>query len=533
MKKILLVISYVLFLAAPACLGREKPLANADKEGLYAKSIEQVLRLEPEEIDLGTAALIVSEQWSDMVHGRRYLTRLDNMAYEIRERLNRKRTPLNYKAIEVMNEYLFDELGFEAMEDEGKPSDLFLHNVMDNKRGYCLSLSILYLSIGERLGLDLYGVVVPGHFFVRYDDRHVRFNIETTGKGGYAKDDHYIEKFKVPQDNDNIYMKNLSKIETLGCFFNNLGNSYSDVGDTEQALLALKKAVEINPSLAESHTNLGNIYLKKGRVDDAIYEYQTALKIKSDDAKTNNNLGNAYFKRGWVNDAISQYTYSIKLDPEFTDAYKNLANAYCQQGIYSQAVIQLKQVIYLEPKDANCHSQLGDVYRQMGDCEQATVQYKKAIKIKRDFAEPHYGMGLCYSEAERTEEEIKSYKKALALKPDMIDAMVRLGNAYFTKGKYDTAIEQYKKALRIKPDDGSLHYNIGAAYSNKGQYEQAAAEYEKAIELDQKMGDAHNGLAFAFYRLGNYDSALHHIKTAENLGVEISKELLAAIEDKL
>ncbi|MHC4759552.1 MAG: transglutaminase family protein, partial [Planctomycetota bacterium] len=36
---------------------------------------------------------------------------------------------------------------------------MFLHTVMDKKQGYCLSLSILYLSIGERLGLPLYGVV--------------------------------------------------------------------------------------------------------------------------------------------------------------------------------------------------------------------------------------------------------------------------------------------------------------------------------------------------------------------------------------
>lgn len=533
MKNVLLTISYVLLFSATAGLGREKPLANEDKKGLHARSIEQVLRLDADEIDLGTAALIISEQWSDMVYGRRYLTRLDNMAYEIRERLNKKKIPSNYKAIQVINDYLFNELGFEAMEDAGKPSDLFLHKVMDNKRGYCLSLSILYLSIGERLGLDLYGVVVPGHFFVRYDDGHRRFNIETTSKGGYAKDEHYIKKFKVPQESDSIYMKNLSKIQTLGCFFNNLGNSYSDIGDIEQAFLALKRAVEINPSLAESHTNLGNIYLEKGQTDDAIYEYQAALKIKSDDAKTHNNLGNAYFNRGWVNDAISEYTYSIKLDPEFADAYKNLANAYCEQEMYGQAVIQLKQAISLEPKDANCYNQLGDVYNRMDDCERATAQYKKALKIKSDFAEPYYGMGLCYNKAGRTKEEIKSYKKALALKPDMIDAMVRLGNVYFTKEEYDTAIEQYKKALEIKSDDSSLHYNVGAAYSNKGQYEQAAPEYEKAIELDPGMGDAHNGLAFALYKLEQYESAWQHIKTAERLGVEVSKELLAAIEDKL
>ncbi len=509
------------------------PLANADKEGLYARSIEQVLRLDDEEVDLAIAALIVSEQWSDMVYGRRYLAELDNMALEIRTRLREKGLQANYKAVAVINEYLFDELGFESVSDAAEPSDLFLHSVMDRKRGYCLSLSILYLSLGERLGLSLYGVVVPGHFFVRYDDGRVRFNIETTGKGGYADDEHYINKFKVPEDDDTIYMVNLNKIQTLGCFFNNLGNSYSETGNTEQALLALERAVEINPSLAESHTNLGNIYLKKGRIEDAIYEYEAALKIKPDDAKTHNNLGNAYAERGWLSDAISHYTYSVKLDPNFTDAYKNLANAYCKQEMYGQAASQLKQAITLEPKDPNCYSQLGYVYNQMGDYERAIFQYKRALKIKGNFAEAYYGLALCYNKLDLVDDEIRAYKKALAIEPAMINALLHLGNAYFGKQKYDAAIEQYKKAVRIKPNDGTVHYNLGAAYSNKGQYEQAAAEYRKTVEIEPEMGDAHNGLAFAFYKLEKYDLAWHHIKIAKELGVEISKELLAAIEDEL
>ena len=533
MKKILLVIVCVLFFTAVVSFSRDEPLANEDKRGLYARSIEQVLRLDDEEVDLATAALIVSEQWSDIVHGRRYLADLDDMAFEIHARLKEKGLRANYKAVAVINEYLFDELGFESVSDASEPSDLFMHSVMDRKRGYCLSLSILYLSLGERLGLPLYGVVVPGHFFVRYDDGRVRFNIETTSKGGYADDEHYINKFKVPEDDDSIYMVNLNKIQTLGCFFNNLGNSYSEIGDTEQALLALERAVEINPSLAESRINLGNIYLKKERIEDAIYEYETALEINPSNAKTHNNLGNAYTKRGWLSDAISQYTQSLKLDPNFTEAYKNLANAYCKRGMFGQAVAQLKQAIILEPENASCYSQLGDVYNQMGDYERAIFQYKRALKIKGDFAEAHYGLALCYNKLGLVDDEIRAYKKALAIEPDMIAALANLGNAYFEKQNYDAAIEQYKKAVRIKPDDGSLHYNIGAAYSNKGQYEQAVAEHRKAVEIEPEMGGAHNGLAFAFYKLEKYDLAWHHIKIARELGVEIDKGLLAAIEDEL
>lgn len=508
-------------------------LANENRDGLYARSIEQVLRLDDKEVDLATAALIVSEQWSNIVEGKRYLSDLDDMAFEIRGRLKKKGLPVNYKAIAVINEYLFDELGFTSVSEASDPNDLFLHTVMDKKRGYCLSLSILYLSIGERLGLPLYGVVVPGHFFVRYDDGRTRFNIETTSRGGYADDEHYINKFKVPKNSNTIYMVNLNKIQTLGCFFNNLGNSYNEVGDTEQSMLALEKAVEINPSLAESHINLGNIYLTKDKTNDAIDEYETALEIDPDNAKIHNNLGNAYTKRGRLNDAISQYTRSIELEPNYTEAYKNLANAYCGQEKFGQAAAKLKQAITIEPQDPNLHKQLGDVYGRMGEFENGMSQYKKALGIKGDFAEAYYGLAFCYNKLDQVENEIQAYKKVLAVKPDMVAALVSLGNIYFRKQDYKSAIEQYKKAVRIAPEDNAIHYNLGAAYSNQGQYEQAAAEYKKAIEIDPKMGDAHNGLAFALYRMEKYDLAWHHIKIAEELGAGVSRDLLAAIEDEL
>jgi tetratricopeptide (TPR) repeat protein len=516
-------------------LGRDAPLANEDKPGLYARSIEQVLRLNEDEVDLATAALIISEQWSDMVEGRRCLSALDDMALEIRDRLRNAKLPANFRAIPVMNKYLFDELGFQSISEANDPNDLFLHSVLDKKQGYCLSLSILYLSLAERLGLPLYGVVVPGHFFVRYDDGQVRFNIETTGKGGTTTDEHYINKFKVPQDSSGggIYMKNLSKIQTLGCLFNNLGNVYFDIGNYELALLALTRAVEINPTLSESRTNLGNIYLKKGQVEDAIYQYQAALEINPSDAKTHNNLGNAYTERGWLNYALLQYMRSLELDPNFIDAHKNLAIVYCKQERYGQAIAQLKQAIAIQPNNTDCYSQLGDVYGQMGNYEVAISEYKKSLAIKPNFVEANYGLALCYNKLGMVGDEIAAYKKVLAVKPDMLAALVNLGNAYFAQKKYPAAIEQYKKAALIKPDDASIHYNLGAAYSNSKNYEQAVAAYLQAVEIDPQMADAHYGLAFGLYYLKKYDLAWKHIKIAQQLGSEVTEDQLNAIKSKL
>lgn len=533
-KAILSTISGLILLFGGGSAFGYEALANQAKSGLYAKSIEQVLRLQPDEVDLGTAALIVSERWSELVAGVRGLETLDDMAIEIRERLRDKRIRMNYRAIEVINEYLFKDLGFTPLAEADDPNDLFLHTVLDKRKGYCLSLSVLYLAIGERLGLPLYGVVVPGHFFVRYDDGRVQFNIETTSQGGTASDEHYRKKFQVPKDSRNsIYLKNLNKLQTLGCFFNNLGLSYNHVGNSESEMLALLRAVEINPTLSESRANLGNAYQRRGQIVEAIREYEAALAINPSDPKTHNNLGNAYSERGWMSYAISEYRRALELDGKFVDAYRNLAIALTKQERYGEAVRELRRLIELKPDDASYYGHLGEVYTLKGDYKPAIAQYEKALKLAPELGEAYYGLGVCYGKLGREDDEIQAYRKAIELNPSMVNALVNLGNAYFGRKDYDVAIELYERATQAAPGEAMVLFNLGAAYSNKGDYEQAVGAYLRAVELDDGIGDVHYQLAYAYYQLKVYDPAWKHIQIAKELGVTVPEELIKAIKSRM
>ncbi len=532
MKSILLSITVLLSLSSPAALAQREQLANAGKAGLNVTSLDEVLRLPDEHIDLATAALIASEYWSDMVHGRRYLEQLDAMALEILPRLRAQRLPsTTFQAIPVINQYLFEELGFKTISHANDPNDLFLHSVMDRRQGYCLSLSVLYLALAERLGLELHGVVVPGHFFVRYDSGRVRHNIETTSGGVSPPDEHYIAKFKVPQNGRNsIYMKNLNKRQTLGCFFNNLGNVYSEIGDTETALSALEKAVAINPTLSESRANLGNIYLEKGRVNDAIQQYRAALDLNPGDPKTYNNLGNAYMAVDQLYDASSSYRHAIRMDPNFADPYRNLALLCTRQERYSEALSNLNRVLALDGQNHQVYSQLGELHYRMGDYEKGVTQFRKALSFKPDSAEAYYGLGICYEKLGRTAEGIQAYTQALMLKPDMLAALVDLGTAYFNQENYGLAAQFYRRAVAVKPDDARILFNLGSACLKQSSFDQAVKAYNQVIRIDPRVGDAHCGLAYAYYMLEKYDLAWNHVGLAGKLGVKVPEDLFKAIQ---
>ncbi len=527
----ILALIFVLWLAtATVCAA---PLANENSPGLYIRSINQMLRLEPDEIDIGTAALIVAEEWSDMVHGRRYQAALDEMAYEILARINEKGFAGSYKAVYVLNDYLHKELGFKSVKEASDPNDLFLHSVMDNKQGYCLSLSILYLALGERLGLPLYGVVAPGHFFVRYDNGRVRFNIETTS-GSFPDDDHYKNEFKIPEGYEqSIYMQSLNKLQTMGCLFNNFGTVYMAADNIDAAQQAMELAVEINPALAESRINLGNIYMRKERVDDAIYEYQQAIEINPSDSKVYYNIGSAYSRKGWTNDAMGAYERAIRLEPSYVDAYVNLAVTYGRTGLYTKAHQMLKEAASIDPGRSDIYVMRGDTYFQSQDYEMALEEYKIALRINRNDATAHFGTAICYNKLDMPQNEIQSYKQALKIDPDMLSARASLANAYFAQKDYSRAIEQYRLYIRLDPDNATINYNLGAAYSNKKKYADAVPFYEKAIELEPELADAHRNLGYACYKLKDYDKAYKHLTIAGRLGEEIDPKLLKAIERKL
>ncbi|MFC1763172.1 tetratricopeptide repeat protein [Planctomycetota bacterium] len=508
-------------------------LANYNKRGLYVKSIDDVRALSDHEIDLATAALIVSEQWSDVVHGLRYRSKLDDMAQEIKNRLRERSLRADHRAIPVINEYLFEELGFKAVSEPNDPNDLFLHSVIDNREGYCLSLSILYLSIGERLGLPLHGVVVPGHFFVRYQSSSQQFNIETTAKGVSLSDEHYMTEHNVPKGSTHrLYMKSLDKKQTLGCLFNNFGVVYLETGLPKLAILALDTSARINPMLSEARSNLGIVLMQEGHAEDALVQLKYALEINPNDAAVRRELGRAYLRTKKYRQAVEELTRSIEIDPNGVEPYILLAEVYSLREQYRLAREALETALLRHADNARLNAALARISQKNRNYERALLYYRRALDLKPDLLEAHFGTAICNQELGRSDQEIGAYKNMLRIAPNSYDASFNLAQAYARQDMFDMAQQYYLRAIEINPSDAIAHCNLAISYSKTSQTEQAISHFNKAIALDTKMGVAHHNIAVAYYNKGKYRDAWHHIQKAHQLGVDVSQEVLDAVAER-
>lgn len=134
-------------------------------------------------LDLERGAWLVSKFGYPGMNPAVYSDWLDKVASAIKRGLPPEPDP--YLLMQQLNIHLFQELGFSGNEERYyDPDNSYLHRVIDNRRGIPVSLSLLYLLLGHRLGLPIYGVGTPGHFLVGFlEPNNSCFYIDTFHKG--------------------------------------------------------------------------------------------------------------------------------------------------------------------------------------------------------------------------------------------------------------------------------------------------------------------------------------------------------------
>ena len=97
----------------------------------------------------------------------KYIEKINGISNSLRVKISGVKNPTYL--ISMLNEYLFDELGFHgAEEDYYDPGNSFLNMVLDKKTGIPITLSIIYTEVAKNVGLDLKIVGFPGHVIVKY-----------------------------------------------------------------------------------------------------------------------------------------------------------------------------------------------------------------------------------------------------------------------------------------------------------------------------------------------------------------------------
>ena len=125
-----------------------------------------ILNLPDGSIDLAEAALWVAAEQYEGLDVQGYLSRLAELAELARPSVESAGS-IEQK-IAALCRFLYDEYGFRGnRSDYYDARNSFLNDVIDRRTGIPITLAIVYLSVGARLGLPVSGVGFPGHFLLR------------------------------------------------------------------------------------------------------------------------------------------------------------------------------------------------------------------------------------------------------------------------------------------------------------------------------------------------------------------------------
>src|SRR5206468_10611005 len=119
---------------------------------------------------------------------------------------------------------------------------------------------------------------------------------------------------------------------------NILGVTLAALGNLDEGIASLQRAIKINPQAPSFHANLGEVLRQAGQIDEAAKVLTEALRLDDSNPQIFNNLGIICYEQRNFRDAVDNYRKALELRPTMAEALNNLGNALRMTGDLDGAI---------------------------------------------------------------------------------------------------------------------------------------------------------------------------------------------------
>ena len=244
-------------------------------------------------IELARACLFIAEDVYPGLDIERYMADIDRLAIDLRASLPDDSGA--EKRVVALNRLLFDELGYTGnTRDYYDPRNSYLNEVMERRTGIPITLSILYMEVGRRIGLPLEGVSFPGHFLVRLKLRGGTLMLDPFAGGEPQSEDDLRGRLErvIPREvADPIPVAELpleqfldpaSNRQILARVLRNLKGIYRDKDQPERMLQVLNRILVLSPDASAELRDRGFVYQRLEAFRAALQDLSVYLEREPD-----------------------------------------------------------------------------------------------------------------------------------------------------------------------------------------------------------------------------------------------------------
>jgi regulator of sirC expression with transglutaminase-like and TPR domain len=216
--------------------------------------------------DLAQASLMVAQDAYPALEIDAYLRQLDEMAAAIRSRLPADAFP--EQKVLALNFHLFNDQRFVGnIDDYYDPRNSYLNEVLERRTGIPITLSIIYMEVGRRLGLNLAGLSFPGHFLIKLKVKRGQLVLDPFMGGEAQSEAQLLERLAkvMPAEEASKrgiepYLEPATSRQVIARLLRNLKNIYLRERNSPKALAVMQRMVLVAPESAEELRDRGLLY---------------------------------------------------------------------------------------------------------------------------------------------------------------------------------------------------------------------------------------------------------------------------------
>lgn len=245
-------------------------------------SLHEYLQTDPECRNLAAGAVLAVGPLLDDPDPGPLTTRLEAWAFELAGRM-----PLPWSlhaAVDALNHYLFHEQGLQGDRDTfDDPANAVLPKVIQRKRGLPIALSILWIDVARRLGLDAIGVGLPGHFItgLRLDVGTLHF--DPFNEGLAVGEEEAARLVRRATGGRTAFepgmLQPLEHRAILSRLVRNLHTRYLRSLAWEEAFWTATHLVLLSPEDPAPYRDRAFVRLKRGEIIEALQDLQEAIRL--------------------------------------------------------------------------------------------------------------------------------------------------------------------------------------------------------------------------------------------------------------
>jgi tetratricopeptide (TPR) repeat protein len=244
-------------------------------------------------------------------------------------------------------------------------------------------------------------------------------------------------------------------------FHCNLSNALRQQGALEEALLAGRRAIELDPALAVAHGILGHVLRDLGLRREAATLYAKAVELEPLRAEHHCSLGNALFELRRTAAAVECQQRALELAPDYVPALLSLSAALRLLRRAEEAEASCEAALRTEPHSVEALVFRGELAADRGCFAQAERLFQRALDI-----DPRFSSAYC---------SIAMHRK------------MTLSDAAWLRGT--EALLERRLPLR---NEINVRYALGKYCDDVGRYAEAFGHYRKANELTKRYASSYD-----------------------------------------